>query len=115
MANWQYVTALPLAHGGDCSLIGVSGDLTVYAEGVYGDEGWVAQCSRQLDGTILSAMDEDYRKNTAVEALPLPDDLARPKTGWHTMELNFSGARHRGIRREERISDVAQPLSIEDR
>ena len=115
MANWQYVTALPLAHGGDCSLIGVSGDLTLYAEEVYGEDGWVAQCSLRLDGSVLSMMDEDHGKNAAVQALPLPVDLARPKTGWHTMELNFSGARHRGIRREERISDVAQPLSIEDK
>jgi hypothetical protein len=112
---WKYLTSLSLAHNGDCRLLGVSGDLTIYAEEVYGDDGWMAQHALRMDGTRLALIDEDDGKNTSVEPIALPDDLVRPNTGWHTMDLNFMGARHRGIRREERISDVAQPLSLEDK
>lgn len=113
--TFQYLTTLPLTHAGDCSLLGVATDLTVYAEEIYGDDGWMAQHALRLDGTALNVVDEDYGKNPSVKPITLPDDLKRPNTGWHTMALNFSGARHRGVRREERISEVAQPLSIEDK
>jgi hypothetical protein len=113
--NFQHVTSLPLAHGGDCSLLGVASDLTVYVEEVYGDEGWMAQRALRMDGTMVAAVDEEDGRATAVQPLPLPDDLTIPKTGWHTMALNFSGARHRGIRSLEHVTDIAQPLAVEDR
>ncbi len=115
IASWQYLTSLPLAHTGDCRLLGVSSDLMVYAEEVYGDDGWMAQHALRLDGTLAALVDEDNGNNTAIQPIALPDDLAKPKTGWHTMDLNFMGARHRGIRQLERIADVAQPLSLEDK
>ncbi len=111
----QHVTSLSLAHSGDCSLLGVASDLTIYVEEVYGEDGWMAQRALQLAGATVAAVDENDGKATAVQPLSLPDDLARPKTGWHTMALNFSGARHRGIRSLEHVTDVAQPLSIEDK
>jgi hypothetical protein len=113
--NLQHVTSIDLAHSGDCSLLGVGGDLTIFVEEVYGDEGWMAQRALRMDGTIVEAVDEDTGKAAAVKPLALPDHLSRPKTGWHTMGLNFSGARHRGIRSLEHVTEIAHPLSIEDR
>jgi hypothetical protein len=115
MPTLQHVTSLALAHSGDCSLLGVTSNLTIFVEEVYGDEGWMAQRALQMDGTMLAAVDEDDGRATAVQPLPLPDDLTQPKTGWHTMALNFSGARQRGIRNLEHVTDIAQPLSIEDK
>jgi hypothetical protein len=111
----QYVTSLSLTHNGDCSLRGVAPDLTIYVEEVYSRDGWMAQSALRLDGTLVATVDEDYGNNTVVRSLPLPDDVIAPKTCWHTMSLNFSGARHRGIRSLEHVTDVAHPLSIEDR
>jgi hypothetical protein len=75
----------------------------------------MAQHALRLDGTLLALVDENDGQNTMILPINLPDDVAKPKTGWHTMDLNFMGARHRGIRRLERITDVAQPLSLEDK
>jgi hypothetical protein len=115
MPHFAHVTSLPLARSGDCGLLGVTSDLTIYAEEIYGDDGWMAQHVMRLDGTTIAAVDEDSGNAKSVKPLTLPDDLVKPKPGWHTMGLNFSGARHRGIRSLEHVTDVAQPLSLEDK
>jgi hypothetical protein len=113
--NFQYVTSLALAYNGDCTLLGVGADLTLYVEEIYGDEGWIAQRALRLDGTVQDAVDEDLGRNRSVKPLALPDDLTKPQTGWHTMNLNFAGARHRGLRSLERTGELVRPLTIQDR
>lgn len=110
----SHVTTLPLKHNGDCSIIGVTPDRMIYAEEVYGDEGWVAQHALNADGAVVATVDEREAGGDA-QPLPLPPEIAKPKTGWQTMALNFAGARHRGMREAERTLDLVQPLSIEDK
>jgi hypothetical protein len=110
-----YLTTLPLKYHGDCSLIGVTPDGTIYAEEVYGDEGWIAQHELRQDGTITRSVDESGGTQADIQPLALPADLTKPKTGWHTMGLNFAGPRHRGMRAPERTADLVQPLTIDEK
>lgn len=110
----SHVTTLPLKYSGDCSLIGVTPDRMIYAEEVYGDDGWVAQHALRPDGTVVESVDE-READGEVQPLALPPDIVKPKTGWQTMTLNFAGARHRGMREAERTLDMVQPLGIEDK
>lgn len=110
-----HITTIPLHHDGDCSLIGLTADLTIYAEEHYGADGWLAQHAIRLDGTMIDSVDEQSGHNSAFEFLPLPADIIRPQSGWRTRELNFSGPRHRGLRGPERIVDLVRPLSITDK
>lgn len=110
----EFIRTLPLKHGGDCNLLGVTPDLLIYVEEVYG-EGWLAQHALDLNGAVHQSMDEDEGRQTAITPLELPDDAQRPLTGWHTMKLNFAGPRHRGMRGSERLLDLVRTLSIQEK
>jgi hypothetical protein len=114
LPNLTYATCVPLQHKGDCSLIGVTPDLTLYTEEIYGD-GFVAQQATRLDGAIIERVDEGEHSGETLMPLALPDGLRRPQTAWHTMSLNFSGPRHRGLSGLERLLDLVRPLSIQDK
>ena len=115
----SFLATLPLKHNGDCNLIGVTpgsrDDLTIYAEEVYGEEGWLAQHSLRFDGSFSASVDEFFGTATDLKPLALPPEIVRPKTGWHTMALNFAGPRHRGLRTPERTLDLVRPLSIQEK
>ena len=111
----EHLTTLQLQHNGDCSLIGVAPDLTIYVEEVYGEEGWLAQLALTLEGTILATVDENYGAETELSPLALPVKLVEPQRGWHTMALNFTGARHLGLRGPERLDDLVRPFSIPEK
>lgn len=111
----EHLTTLQLLHNGDCSLIGVASDLTVYVEEVYGEEGWLAQSAFTLDGAMVTSVDEDYGAKTELSPLPLPGGLVEPQRGWHTMVLNFTGARHFGLRGPERLDDLVRPFSVPEK
>jgi hypothetical protein len=106
---------ITLLHRGDCSLLGAAPDGQLYVEEVYGVDGWMAQQHYAPDGALLNSVDEQDGANSNIAPLPLPDTIIAPKTGWHTMRLNYAGARHRGMRVSERLADLAQPLSIADK
>lgn len=106
-----YLHSLPLRHPGDCNLLGVTPDMIIYVEETYGAEGWVAQHALKTDGTMLDTVDEEGGRLTDLQPLELPESIQRPRSGWHTMKLNFGGARHRGMSAVERISDIVHPLS----
>jgi hypothetical protein len=110
----EFVRTVMLKHSGDCNLIGVTSDLTLYVEEVYG-EGWLAQHALTLDGEFIQSIDEDDGRQTHDTALELPEDGQRPQTGWHTMKLNFAGPRHRGLRGPERLLDLVRTLSIQEK
>ena len=114
IAQLDYLMTLPLRHDGDCSLLGVTTDGSVYVEEMYGD-GWLAQHAFAPDGRLLATVDEDSGTNHDPEPLALPADLATPQPGWHTVTFNFAGPRHRGLREPERMADVVQPISIQDK
>ena len=111
----SYITSLPLKHNGDCCLLGVTPDLTIYAEEIYGDEGWVAQHALRLDGEYEQSIDEVYGINEATQPLDLPGTLIKSQTCWQTMALNFAGPRHRGLRGAERVVDLVRPLTIQEK
>lgn len=111
----KHITSLSLQHSGDCGLLGVTADFTVYVEEVYGQEGWLAQHAVKLDGVLLASVDESSGAASQIAPLPLPDDLVEPHRGWHTMGLNFTGPRHRGLRGPERLDDLVHPFSIQEK
>jgi hypothetical protein len=111
----EHVTTLPLKHNGDCSLLGVSPDGTIYAEEFYGENAQVAQHALRLDGTFVQSIDEADGGLDEAEPLALPPETCKPKTGWHTMGLNFAGPRHRGMRGPERTAELVQPMTIDEK
>ena len=108
----NYLTSFDLKYREDCNFLGITDTMTLYVEEIYTEDSWIAQHAVTLDGTFQESIDEDYGKNTQLSPLAEDAIVARPQTGWHCMSLNFSGARHRGMRVNERIADTVQPLSI---
>lgn len=106
--RFQYHACLPLAHHGDCALLGITPALAVYAEEIYGEEGWLAQQARRLDGAVIAQMDEQAGQMP----LALPPDMVRPEAPCHTLALNFSGPRWRGLCAADRIGDTVRPLPL---
>lgn len=111
----SHVRTLPLKYNGDCNLLGVTPDQMIYAEEVYGDDGLIAQHEMHPDGTFAQSVDEADGARDAMQPIRLPTNAVKPKTGWHTMSLNFAGPRHRGMRVPERTADLVQPLTIDEK
>ncbi len=112
--RFESIATFPLSHAGDCSLLGVGGDGSLFVEEIYGD-GWVAQHALSADGTLIASVDEQNGDATDLQPLPLPDDLKQPHAGWHTMPLNFSGPRQRGLREPERVLELVKPLTFAEK
>ncbi len=106
--RFEFHARLPLAHHGDCALLGVTPALEIYAEEIYGDDGWMAQRALRLDGTVIAQMDEQAGQ----APLSLPPHLARPAAPYHTLALNFSGPRWRGLCATDRINETVYPLPL---
>jgi hypothetical protein len=113
--TFTFLRTVPLSHNGDCGLLGVAPDLSFYVEEIYGDEGWMAQAAYDFEGQLLAAVDEASGDNQGVERLLKPKGLVRPRTGASNTELNYGGARHRGLVMEDRVEEMLRPLSIEDK
>lgn len=115
MPRIVYNRAIPLKHHGDCSLLGVAPqDRHIFSEEVYedGEDTWMARHIHRYDGTEIDSEDEDSGRNTALRPLAPPPHAIRSQIGWHTQSLNFHGPRHRGMREEERVSDLVRPISV---
>ncbi len=108
----EYRTTTSLLHDGDCHLIGISADFTVYVEEIYGDSDWMAQAALTLDGQIIKSVDEDHGTASRFSPIQLPGGLVRPRPVHHAAALNFRGPRLRGMREAERIREVVYPLEI---
>jgi hypothetical protein len=111
----NHLITIPLLYGGDCSLLGIDRDLTIYVEEIYGADGWLAQHAIRFDGTCVASVDENYGAVPQIAPLPLPKALVTARRGWHTMSLNYSGPRHRGLRGPERLNDLVRPFSIPEK
>lgn len=109
----HFIRTMPLKHGGDCMLLGVTRDLHIYVEEIYSEDAWIAQHCITPEGTIRESIDEDFGSRTALAPLTLPEGTTQPQRGWHTQTLNFSGPRHRGLRDLERVQEVVRPLPIQ--
>jgi len=103
-----------LAHAGDCTLLGVTPDGVVYVEELYGDGAWLAQHIIGADGHMTSS-DEKHGSNIPISPIRLSPETLKPSRVWQTMWLNFSGARHRGLREADRVDAVVKPISIAEK
>lgn len=110
----HYQASLSLHHSGDCHLLGIAADQTLYVEELYGDDDFLAQHVLRLDGALLCSIDEDDGR-TEIVPFSLPDNVIRPQPAGRTRILDFTGARQRGWQETERIREVVLPLSIQDK
>lgn len=111
--TFTYQTSHLLDYHGDCALMGVMPDFTVYAEVLYDEEDWLAQYAITYDGGIQQKADEAHGRNPYFIGLNLPEGIIRPSEGKHTNALNYKGARHRGMRAMEPIQESVRSLNMQ--
>jgi hypothetical protein len=107
----EHYKSITLRHHGDCSLLGISPNLTIYVEEIYGEDDQLTRYKLDIDGRLTVLIDDDEGIND--DALPI--NLARPAPIRHTTSLNFSIGRYQGMREQERIADLLQPLTIQEK
>jgi hypothetical protein len=107
-----YQNTLKLRHHGDCKILGITPDMTLYVEEIYGDDDWLAQHAVTLDGQFTQSVDDQHGQTTYFAPLHLPDDLIRPAPITTSEALNFTGPRQRGLREPERVQEVVRPLTV---
>lgn len=115
MTVFRHFMTVPLLYEGDCKLLGVTDDGLIYIEELYGDDDWLAQHKISIDGEIIESIDELSGKNPNIILFKLPNTAILPTSKPCCERLNFTGARLRGIQRDEPIDEVVLPLSIEDK
>jgi hypothetical protein len=112
---FDFLTTLSLKYAGDCSLLGIGPDLTVYVEESHGDDDQLAQHQITLDGQFIGSVDEVDRPSIPFRPLQLPLSVARPAPIQRTQQFNFAIGRYRGLREPERIADLVRPLDMATR
>jgi hypothetical protein len=100
-----------LHHDGDCALIGVDAHRGRVAIEEYYDD-WLAQYAFNADGTLIAVSDEETGMNPTPEPLPDVDLYIAPPPVGNAAALNYTGGRWRGLREEDRVSEMARPLTI---
>lgn len=111
--RFSLVRRVMLPHEGDVSLLALS-ENRLWVEEMYGDQ-WMAQHCLDLDGGIIASADEDEGRGVNLRPLALPADALTPRRAWAAMRLNYAGSRHRGLREEDRLSDVLHAVSVADK
>ncbi|NWF68678.1 MAG: hypothetical protein HXY40_06310 [Chloroflexi bacterium] len=109
-----YHKTLTMRHHGACYLRGVSTDLQLYAEEIYGEDDLLARYVFHIDGTMLAYADETEIPYTNSVTL-LPPAAHRPTPPTHTRALNFDIGLRRGQREPERIQEIVPPLKIQEK
>lgn len=107
----NFITTLTLSYQSDCFLLGITPDLTLFAEEIYGKDDLLARYHFTLDGRILQKFDE----SSDTRAFTLPTDLVHPTRPLQNHPLNFHGPRLRGLREPDRIRDAVRPLEVPTR
>jgi len=105
-----------LSHCGECSILGVDAAGRVALEEYYDD--WLAQYVFDRNGTLLALSDEDEGHNTEPPSLFSQINFESPEVPAPITRgalVNHYGGRWRGMREEERVMDMAQPLSIAEK
>jgi hypothetical protein len=111
------VAQVPLAHTGDCSLLGCDpADGAVFAEETYGDdETWLAQHIVSAEGALVASLDEAYGAHPLTRPITHARTVRTPQRAWETMALNFAGPRQRGMRAADRLDEVIQPFGVAEK
>ena len=112
---FRHFITFPMLYEDDCKLLGVTLDGLIYAEELYGDEDWLAQHIISIDDGIIETIDEQSGENTDVTPFKLPNTAIVTSSKSCCDALTFTGARLRGIQRDEPIDEIVLPLSIEDK
>ena len=113
--DFEHLHTLELDHGGDCHLLGLSGDGCIFVEELYGEDDWLAQYKLSSASGIIESVDDCEGENIDFQPLDLPDHIIRPKTRHPFKRLDFSGARLRGMAANERIDELAHSLTIAEK
>jgi hypothetical protein len=111
--TFHHRKSFPLLHAGECALLGVDHDFTIYAEEIYDDVGYIAQTAIRFSGDKLAVVDE--QDDVSIVPLKVPETCIHSYSAWQTMMMNFAGARHRGLREADRVAELVQPLTIADK
>jgi hypothetical protein len=105
----RFVRTITLAGHGDCAILGALPDMSrIYLELYDTANEHVEQIGITQTGEIVAQGDQGV-------PLEPPPGVVRPRSAWTTMALNFAGARHRGIRAEERVDELAHPMSLPEK
>ena len=108
-----YQNTIPLQYQDDCGLLGIRPDMTLYVEETYTEEHWFAHYALTLEGILIERIDEYYGKRPDARPMKLPDDAIPNRVGGRVAtDLNYMGARHRGMRDLERIAESVRPLTM---
>src|SRR5690349_8423598 len=99
----QYFQSITLNH--EVSLLGVTPDSQIYVE-MFDDDS-TTQHLITLQGKFLKTINDGI--------LPLPPDIIEPQPVKAAVDLNFSGARFRGLREADRIMETVKPLTIPEK
>ncbi len=111
-SNLYFYKSFELKYHGSSALLGISPDGTAYVEEMYDDDTWLARYMISPHNELTTVGDENYgAANLAF--FELPPGSTVPNGGHLTNTLNFSGPRQRGLLEEERIRDVARPLTMQ--
>ena len=102
-----------LSHVSDVSLLAATED-AAWVEEMYGDL-WVAQHQVDFEAGVIASADEDEGRATHLKPLDIPPEAFAPRRAWAALNLNLAGARQRGLREEDRLTDVLRPLSVADK
>lgn len=112
---FKHLITLELPHKGDCYLLGISPDMHIFTEEVYGDDERVAQHTLTMNGSILASAYEQDDPAGSFVPMRLPDDLIQPAPVPNGHPLNYSGPRLRGLREADHIAEIVRPLSLGSR
>lgn len=116
MPALRYHSTIELCHDGDCGLIGIGADFTIYAEEIYTENAWIAQHAIALDGSFIQTIDELYGEVSEVSPIAVTENTSKAQPGWQTIKtLNFAGPRHRGMRESERMIEMVRPFSLSEK
>ncbi|MBL8146170.1 MAG: hypothetical protein JNL34_07280 [Anaerolineae bacterium] len=111
--RFSLVRRFKLPHAGGVLLLALDGN-RLWAEEMYGDQ-WMAQHCLDLDGGIIESADEDAGRAANLKPLSVPADSLAPRRAWAAMRLNYTGPRHRGLREEDRLTDILHAISVADK
>ena len=110
MSFLTYQSLHLLPRNGQCSLLGVGANGTVFIE-IFYDDAWIAWYGLRADGSITMNDDEQSGSNPQFQ-LPTAEIKATPEPVSPSHPLNFSGPRLRGDRQSERVADLVYPLDV---
>jgi hypothetical protein len=75
----------------------------------------MAQHLLDFERGIVESADEDEGRALDLKPLVIPQRALGPQRAWTAMRLNFTGARHHGLREDDRLADVLRPLDVADK